>query len=224
MYLPAPLVEWDKNLLLLINQHHNSWLDGFFWSLSGQLLPIVFGVVLLLLLAKDNGLKTLWYIFFLALTVVLADNIASSIIKPVVCRLRPTHDPSVMNLLHIVNNYKGALYGFVSSHAANTFGAAIFISLLLRNSQMTIAMFFWAILTSYSRVYLGVHFPLDILGGMVVGLLSGACCFLLMEMLAPKVLKRLNLDEPPYMPKRERGYFLIVYGAAFVFIAVKNFF
>ncbi len=224
MYLPAPLVEWDKNLLLLINQHHNSWLDGFFWSLSGQLLPIVFGVVLLLLLAKDNGLKTLWYIFFLALTVVLADNIASSIIKPVVCRLRPTHDPSVMNLLHIVNNYKGALYGFVSSHAANTFGAAIFISLLLRNSKMTVAMFFWAILTSYSRVYLGVHFPLDILGGMVVGLLSGACCFLLMEMLAPRVLKRLNLDEPPYMPKRERGYFLIVYAVAFSFIAIKSFF
>ena len=85
-------------------------------------------------------------------------------------------------------------------------------------------MFFWAILTSYSRVYLGVHFPLDILGGVVVGLLSGSCCFLLMEMLAPKVLKRLNLDEPPYMPKREQSYFLIVYVAAFVFIAVKSFF
>jgi undecaprenyl-diphosphatase len=224
MYLPAPLVEWDKNLLLLINQHHTSWLDGFFWSLSGQFLPIVFGVVLLFLLAKDNGLKTLWYIFFLALTVALADNIASAIIKPVVCRLRPTHDPSLMNLLHIVNNYKGGMYGFVSSHAANTFGAAIFMSLLLRQRHISIALFLWAILTSYSRMYLGVHFPLDILGGAVVGLLSGACCFLLMEMLAPKVMKRLNLETPPYMPKRERGYFLIVYGAAFFFIVVKSFF
>ena len=129
-----------------------------------------------------------------------------------------------MNLLHVVHNYRGGLYGFVSSHAANTFGVALFLSLLLRNHILSFAFFLWAILTSYSRMYLGVHFPTDILGGMVVGLLSGACCFLLMEMLAPKILKRQNLDIPPYLPSRERGYFLIVYGVTFLLIAVKSFF
>jgi Membrane-associated phospholipid phosphatase len=224
MYLPEPLVEWDKHLLLFINQHNSSWLDNFYWTLSGLLLPIVFGVVLLFLLVKDNGVKTVWYLIFLGLTILLADNISSAIIKPVVARLRPSHDPSIMNLLHIVHDYRGGMYGFVSSHAANTFGVALFLSLLLRNHFLSFSFFIWAALTSYSRMYLGVHFPVDIIGGMVVGLLSGACCFLLMEMLAPKVLKNQNLETPPYLPARERSYFLIVYGAMFLIIAIKSFF
>ncbi|MTK54412.1 phosphatase PAP2 family protein [Paludibacter sp.] len=224
MYLPQPLVEWDKHLLLFINQHNSSWLDSFYWTLSGSLLPIVFGIVLLFLLVKDNGVKTIWYLIFLGLTILLADNISSAIIKPVVARLRPSHDPSIMNLLHFVHDYKGGMYGFVSSHAANTFGVALFLSLLLRNHLLSGAFFLWAVLTSYSRMYLGVHFPVDIIGGMVVGLLAGACCFLLMEMLAPKILKSQNLETPPYLPSRERGYFLIVYGATFLIIAIKSFF
>ncbi|GAT63350.1 phosphatase PAP2 family protein [Paludibacter jiangxiensis] len=224
MYLPEPLVEWDKHLLLFINQHNSSWLDSFYWTLSGSLFPIVFGVVLLFLLVKDNGVKTVWYLIFLGLTILLADNISSAIIKPVVARLRPSHDPSIMNLLHIVHDYRGGMYGFVSSHAANTFGVALFLSLLLRNHLLSFSFFIWAALTSYSRMYLGVHYPVDIIGGMVVGLLSGACCFLLMEMLAPKILKSQNLDTPPYLPVRERSYFLIVYGVTFLIIAIKSFF
>jgi undecaprenyl-diphosphatase len=178
----------------------------------------------LFFLFKDNGIRTFWYLLFLALTILLADNISSSLFKPLVERLRPTHDPSLMKLIHTVHGYTGGLYGFVSSHAANTFGAALFTSLLLRNRRLSFVFFAWAILTSYSRMYLGVHFPLDILGGMVVGLLSGAFCYLLMELLSPKIFNRSNLPASPYFPAKERSYFLWIATAVFVFVVIKSFF
>lgn len=223
MFLPDPVLALDKKCLLAINHTNSAWSDNFFWMVSGWGLPIVFGVLILLLLLKDNGVKAFWYLLFLALTIAMADNISSAILKPIVARLRPTHDPSLMNLLHVVRDYRGGMYGFVSSHAANAFGAAIFFSLLLRNRWFTWALFIWAVITSYSRIYLGVHFPTDILGGMVVGLLSGACCFLLMQVLAPFVSKKVDLEAAPFVPLKERAYFLIIYVAAFLFILVKSF-
>jgi undecaprenyl-diphosphatase len=94
--------------------------------------------------------------------------------KPFFGRLRPSHEPELEGLLHLVDGYRGGLYGFASSHAANTFGVAIFIWLSLRKHYRWIGVIFiWAILMSYTRIYLGVHYPTDILVGAIIGSLCG---------------------------------------------------
>jgi undecaprenyl-diphosphatase len=89
-------------------------------------------------------------------------------------RLRPSHEPSLQGIVHIVHNYKGALYGFVSSHAANSFATLSFIWAFTRRQQwLRYVLIVYALLTSYSRIYLGVHYPLDVLGGMAIGWMVG---------------------------------------------------
>jgi len=223
MSFTETVIDWDKQLLFAINQFHSIWADQFFWLVSGHLLPILLGIALLLFLFKDNGVNTFWYLLFLALAIVLSDTVSSTLLKPLVARLRPTHDPTIMNLLHIVNNYKGGLYGFVSSHAANTFAAAMFMSLLLRKRSLSIVVFLWAALTSYSRIYLGVHFPLDVLVGIVVGLLSGSCSYLLMRLLTNFIFKKRKIPVEPYFPNREQLYFVCIAIASLILIIGLSF-
>ena len=124
-------------------------------------------VLLIFLRVRD------WKLFLLVLmgfgvAVGLSDWICSGVIKPLVCRLRPTHEPA-LDPLHLVNGYIGGRYGFCSSHAANTMCVALLFSLLYRNKYATIGLMAWVALNCYSRMYLGVHYPSDIMVGLVVG-------------------------------------------------------
>jgi len=99
----------------------------------------------------------------------VCDQVASSFFKPLFERFRPTHHPDFKEMVDIVNGYRGGRYGFISSHATNSFGLAVFISLLFRHRRVTISVVCWALLNSYTRIYLGVHFISDILAGIIVG-------------------------------------------------------
>ena len=112
------------------------------------------------------------------LAVGLADYISSGLIKPLVCRLRPTHEPAIMDTLHLVNNYRGGWFGFVSSHAANTLACALLFCLVWRKPAAYWLML-WVALNCYSRMYLGVHYLGDILGGLAVGCLTAGLAYLL---------------------------------------------
>ena len=101
--------------------------------------------------------------------ITLSDSVAARVIKESVQRLRPTHNPAIESLVHIVNDYRGGSYGFVSNHASNTFALAVFLSLLFRNRYFSIGILIWAAVVSYSRIYLGVHYPGDIIGGALLG-------------------------------------------------------
>lgn len=177
----------DTELFLLINGLHNSFFDGFMYSFSKVGVWIPFYISVIYILIKNAGKQALWMIVALILCVVLADQISSGIIKESVQRLRPTHNPSLNGLVHIVAGYKGGLYGFVSSHAANTFGFALLSSLLIRKRVYIVSVFSWAFITSYSRMYLGVHYPLDILGGALVGFFVAVFCFVLLKKIMPQL-------------------------------------
>ena len=167
------LIEFDKEVLLALNGNHSLFWDGFMWTVTKTITWIPVGAALLYVIFKNNKLKQAGAILVaLALCITFADQITSGFCKPFFARFRPTQDPEIMYLVHTVNGYRGGMYGFMSSHAANTFAVAMFVSLLIRNWLMTLATFTWAMLASYSRIYLGVHYPGDILCGATVGMIG----------------------------------------------------
>lgn len=176
----------DKELLLAINGFNCAYADSAMWLLSGAGAYLLMALMFLYLSAKQGWKQALMILLMLALTITLADQVSSGLIKPLVCRLRPTHDAEIGGLIHLVNGYKGGPYGFVSSHAANAFGAAALIALLFRDLRVTSAVMLWAAAVSYSRMYLGVHYLGDIIGGAVVGALSAYVIYGFLKFLLQK--------------------------------------
>jgi undecaprenyl-diphosphatase len=160
----------DTQLFLFINGHHNTFWDAIMWQLSSKVFWVPFYAILLAYLIYRYKKHSWVLIISIVLVVVLADQVSSHLIKHWVERLRPSHEPALQGLVHTLRNYSGGSFGFVSSHTANSFGLALFLSLLFKNRLFTTFVFIWAASIAYSRIYLGVHYPGDILGGIVVGM------------------------------------------------------
>lgn len=181
------IISLDKEIFLFFNGQYSSWGDCFWWNFT-HLKTWIPALVILVIYTINKLRKESIFVFLgIILTILLADQIASGILKPLVERLRPTHDPTIKNLVHIVNNYRGGLYGFVSSHASNTFGLATLFCLLFKHRFFRFTIISWATLTAYSRIYLGVHFPLDILCGAIVGIISAMISYFLLKRFRPQV-------------------------------------
>ena len=162
----------DQDLLLAINGMHSPYFDSFMWLMSRAWAYVLLALVFLYLAYRQGWKQMLLILVAVALTITLADQISSGLLKPLVQRFRPTHTEEIANLIHVVNGYRGGRYGFVSSHAANSFGAAVLLALLFRNRGLTTVLIVWASIVSYSRMYLGVHYPGDIICGAAVGVVS----------------------------------------------------
>lgn len=166
------LQNFDADLLLALNGAHNGYFDHLMWLVSCKWAWVPMTLVLLYVLWTKGWRQAVTVLLAVALVIVIADQVSSSIIKPLVERLRPTHNPQLANAVHVVNGYRGGMYGFVSSHAANHFGVAVLLALMLRRRNTSIVLPLWALLAGYSRIYLGVHYPGDVFCGAVVGCLA----------------------------------------------------
>lgn len=167
------LIEYDKWLLLQINGCDSYFLDQFMWSYTGKLLWIPLVLSLCYVYCREYILEAVLIIVFSIIIASLTDQISSSIFKPYFARFRPTQDPELLGLVDVINNYRGGKYGFISSHAANAMGMVVFTSLIFRNKIYTISMIIWALLNCYTRMYLGVHYPGDIIAGCSLGVILG---------------------------------------------------
>lgn len=172
------ILNWDTQFTLLLNGSDSTLVDGMAWYATRTITWLFMALVLLYIIFRNNKVQTsVLIIVCLALSVLLADQVASGLFKPLVQRFRPTHDPNLSHLIDTVNGYRGGRYGFFSSHASNTFAVATFITLLFRNKWVSITGYSFALINCWTRVYLGVHFVGDLLAGMVWGLISGWLCF-----------------------------------------------
>ncbi len=182
------MIEWleklDRSLFLFLNGLHQPWLDQPMYYMSEKVFWIPVYLFLLYLIFKAYNWKVmLWTLLGVILVVSICDRVSVELFKNVFERYRPSRNFEIGDMVHIVNDYRGGLYGFVSSHAANFFGIATFVYCLLKPKYGVKALWVivWAGLISYTRIYLGVHYPGDIICGGLLGALIGFGVYVLFK-------------------------------------------
>ena len=172
------ITDIDQSIFFFFNGMHNPFWDIVMPLFTRTELWSVLYLTLIFFIIKKYRTKALIILIGLALVILISDQF-SVFVKEMVKRLRPTHDPAIQHLVHNIHS-KGGLYGFFSSHATNTFAVAMFTSKLFKNYRYSLLIFTWALLVSYTRIYIGLHYPLDILTGIIVGILIGYFIYKLM--------------------------------------------
>ena len=166
------LKRFDQQLFLFINSSNSPFFDQVMHAISGRLIWVPLYLAILIYLGIKYKRKFLVILIFIILAATLADQ-SSVFVKNIVQRLRPCHEPSLMGVVHLVKGECGGVYGFVSSHATNSFDVALLSLMFIRKRWYTISIIIWASVIGYSRIYLGVHYPGDVICGSILGALIG---------------------------------------------------
>ena len=165
----------DSDLFLFLNGLHTDWMDKVMTLITDMWVWMPLYFLLIYWMVKQYGTRWWWIVLSVCVVVLCSDQLASHVCKPLFQRLRPCYNSDFQDLIYLPKGLAGGKYGFVSSHAANTFAVATFLTAVLTKSRpwTAILLFFWAFVSSYSRIYIGFHYPGDIVCGAVLGVLVG---------------------------------------------------
>ncbi len=175
----SKLLEYDTELFLFLNNLGSETWDGFWMAYTHKFNWIPFYALLLFLLFKHLGKKKTLLLVFIAVAMVAFTDQITNLFKYGFERFRPCHNESIVDAMRIVKEGCGGRFGFFSGHASNSMAVAVFVGLLLINKykRLIFLLLVWAIAMAYSRIYIGVHYPLDVVCGMAFGALSGFLFF-----------------------------------------------
>ncbi|RRD02980.1 phosphatase PAP2 family protein [Prevotella sp. OH937_COT-195] len=186
------LIALDQTILGFFNGSDSLYVDGLMLVLTNALTWVPLYIALIVVIIKNNETmpQILLTIGFAVLCVLITSVLSENVVKPYFGRFRPTNDPFIKYSIDVVNGIRETKFGFFSSHAANTMGIATFVSLLLRSRKLTWLMMLWSLVNCYTRLYLGVHYPGDILAGLLFGAATGFGVYIIYN----KVYRRISLN------------------------------
>lgn len=194
------LIAFDKQLLLQVNGSDSLYLDRLIRILTNAVtwIPLYISLFYIVIRNNETAAKILLVLAGAGLCVFFAGSLDDMIVKPTVARWRPTHDPEIGLLVDIVDGYRGGKYGFFSAHAANTFSIAVYFCWLVRSKLLSLTLVLWSFTNCYTRLYLGVHYPGDILVGLTWGFIVGTAVYFLIRRFTPGKIRyeRRDADIP----------------------------
>jgi undecaprenyl-diphosphatase len=215
------LIPGEENLFFLINGSHSYFFDCVMWVFSSIKIWIPLALLLIINIAYKKPWKQyLPVLITFVLLFTVCDQLSSHLIKPLIARPRPTHYPGIMEHVRTLFDYTGGKYGFISGHATNSFGFAMFSSLLFRNKSYIAIVFLWAATVAYSRIYIGVHFVSDILGGIIVGVLIGYLLYRIYNHIREKYIVKNSFAFTLFLNNQMKSLSLIIIIAYLILISL----
>lgn len=190
----------DQELLLFFNGNNSLFFDGIFATLTSGTtwLPLYIMLIYIVIRNNDSMGQIMLVVGASLLCVILAGGFNDTIIKPLVARLRPCNDSQIMFSLHLLKGHIPSSYSFFSSHSANTFAIAIFFCWLVRDKLLSLTLVLWALVNVYSRLYLGVHYPSDILVGFLWGTFVATMVYFLFNYFYKRITTNARLISEEY--------------------------
>jgi undecaprenyl-diphosphatase len=213
---------YERDLFFLLNGSNSVFLDNLMATVTGRWVWIPFyAFVLFVIFWKMPKKESFLILLFLVVVIVICDQFSAGFTRPFFERYRPLHHPDFSEYVRLVGDIRAGRFGFISSHATNSFGFAIFLSLLFRYRWVTVAILIWALIKSYSRIYLGLHFVTDFLGGAIVGALVGGIMYWIFISLRQRLF-RYTPAEKTQLYSTEQGKLLAV-GLAIILVFIIAF-
>ncbi|RHJ83483.1 phosphatase PAP2 family protein [Parabacteroides sp. AM08-6] len=210
---------YERDAFFALNGSDCDFLDRFMWIFTGKTVWLPLAVfILIVLIYKKNWRESILILLAIVLVVTLCDQFASHVCKPYFTRFRPTHHPDFMEQVKTVFGYRGGKYGFISSHAANAFGFATLMAFVMRDRLFTWTIFLWALLTAYTRIYLGVHFISDVVPGAISGIFFGYVVYKLYKWVRPRLVNGTEAGLLPYSKERIRLIVYAIYATILVIV------